>query len=93
VSTEEQQTPVWTNDTTGRATRRLDATALRKWGLALALVGFVASFLAQQVQSGATTQSALLFWGVINGLGGLVLLVGILIGLIGLIMGLIQSRR
>jgi hypothetical protein len=93
VSSKQQQAPVWESDTTGRTTRRLDSTALRKWGLAIALLGFVASFLGQQVQSGATTQSAMLFWGVVNGLGGLALLVGILIGLIGLVIGLNQSRR
>lgn len=93
MGAEQKQAPVWTNDTTGRTTSRLNATALGKWGLAIALLGFVASFLAMQVQSGATTQSALLFWGVVAGLGGLAMLVGILMGLIGLVIGLIQSRR
>lgn len=93
MSTKEQQPRVGTSDTTGRTTRRLDAKALRKRGLALALLGFVATLSAQQLQSGATTQGALLFWGVVNGVGALALLIGILIGLIGLVIGLTRSRR
>ena len=67
------------------STKRATASRLKRRGLVLAPVGLVAWLLGYGIQSGATSQSGLMFWGAVGALGSLVALGGIIILAVGII--------